>query len=337
MKILITGATGFLGGALARHIHRLGWQVTATGRNLTLGARLQTEGISFIPADLTNLTQVEQLVRGAEIICHCAAKSEPWGNPTAFEQANIHATQNLVTAALSQPLTRLVYVSTPSVYFYNRPLLNVREEQTWPTQWENEYVRTKRLAEQVVDGAVEQGLPVITVRPRALFGPGDSSLLPRLVQALAAGRLPIIGSGETLTDLTYIDNAVEALCLCLLAPAGFNGRKYNITNGEPVKLWDVLRQLSYKLGYKPPTKKIPYGVAMALATVLERYHHWFKPEVEPVLTRYAVGVLGQSRTLNIEAIQRDLGYRPGVSTAAGLEKVVAHLLTQISTSEAKKV
>lgn len=322
MKILVTGATGFLGGAFARYVHHLGWQVTASGRNLTLGARLKAEGMAFIPAELTDPTQVAQLVKGQEIICHCAAKSEPWGNPAAFEQANVQATQNLVTAALSQPLTRFVYVSTPSVYFYNRPLLNVREDHPWPAHWENEYVRTKRLAEQVVAAGWQQGLPVITVRPRAVFGPGDNSLFPRLLKALAAGRLPIIGSGETLTDLTYIDNVVKALCLCALAPAELNGRQYNVTNGEPVKLWELLQKLSLKLGYKPPTKKIPYRVALALATILEQYHLWFKPEVEPVLTRYAVGVLGQSRTLNIEAIQRDLGYRPGVSTAEGLEKVV---------------
>ncbi len=326
MKAFVTGATGFLGGHLVARLAALGWSVTAVGRNRQRGQELATSSplVTFVPLDLTESTAVVNACAGHDLIFHCAAKSDAWGATADFWVSNVWATANIIRATQHHQIGRLIHVSTPSLYFYNQPRLNVRESDPLPPQFSNDYVRTKWAADKLIQEAYQrQGLPVVTLRPRAIFGPGDTALVPRLVRALAAGRLPQIGTGETWVDLTYVANVVEALLLAATAELGLvHGRVFNITNGEPVNLWAVIAQLAADLGYPPPTKRLPYRVAWLAATLLEASHRRFLPHTEPLLTRYAVGVLAQSRTLNIEASQTYLGYQPTISFAEGYRRYI---------------
>ncbi len=153
---------------------------------------------------------------------------------------------------------RFVHVSTPGIYFDFRDRLAIRESDPLPDRPVNAYVKTKLFAEQAVDEAFDQGLPVVTLRPRALFGPGDTAILPRLIRAHQAGRLFVIGDREPLVDLTFIDNAVDALLLCREAPSHALGRKYNVTNGAPVRLWQVVTSVLQELD---PPVRIIHGIA----------------------------------------------------------------------------
>jgi 2-alkyl-3-oxoalkanoate reductase len=328
MNIFLTGATGFLGGHLAQRLAQEGCRVTAVGRNQKRGAELtQLPNIQFLPLDIRDSTAIQQAVRGHELIIHAAAKSDAWGDPNEFWGINVWGTTNLLRASQMAGVRRFIHISTPSVYFYDQPRLDVREDEPLPNRFMNEYVRTKRAAEILAQTAYQQdGLPVVMLRPRAIFGPGDTSLLPRLLAALAQGRLPVIGTGETWLDLTYVANVVEGVWLAMQAEGGrVHGRVFNLTNGDPINLWDLLRQLAHDLGYPPPRRRLPYPVAWHIATLLEAWHKRFRPQTEPRLTRYAVGVLGQSRTLNISAIQQALGYVPPVSMAEGYERTLATL------------
>lgn len=327
MRALVTGATGFLGGHLVARLAQLGWRVTAVGRNETRGRALAASHphITFLPLDITEATAVQKACAGQEIIFHCAAKSEAWGPAAQFWAVNVWGTANMIRACRTHGVARLIHISTPSLYFYDQPRLDVRETDPLPAKFMNEYVRSKRAAEELVQRAVWQwGLPAVIMRPRAIFGPGDTALVPRLVRALAAGRLRVIGTGETWVDLTYVDNVVQALVLVATAvPEKVHGRLFNVTNGEPVNLWQVIDQLCADLGYTPPHGRVPYRLALGLATALEAWHGRVRPHVEPLLTRYAVGVLAHSRTLNIEAIQTELGYQPAVSFAEGYARFLA--------------
>jgi nucleoside-diphosphate-sugar epimerase len=191
-----------------------------------------------------------------------------------------------------------------------------------PIRAANEYARTKLLAEAEIDAAHARGMPVITIRPRAIFGEGDNAILPRLIDRLQQGRLRIIGDGQNITDLTYIENVVDALLLCAEAPSALLGRKYNITNGEPLPLWPLIEKLCQALGYEYPRRRIPYTLALGLAGVLEGVCHLLPGQPEPLLTRYMVGVLAKSTTLDISAARRDLGYAPRISVDEGFERFV---------------
>lgn len=174
MKTLITGATGFLGGALTRRLKSMGWDVTALGRNPSKLDQLESEGIRPLRLDIKNKNELIAAFKEQEIIFHCAALPSPWGNFEKFYQANVIGTRNVVEACQENKVKRLVYVSTPSIYFDYKSRLNVKEADSLPEPVSN-YGATKLLAEEEIDKAFANGLAVVTIRPRALFGEATRS------------------------------------------------------------------------------------------------------------------------------------------------------------------
>lgn len=315
---LVTGATGFLGGALVRRLLRDGAAVTATGRSEERGRALEALGATFVSADLADADLVAALCSGRDVVFHCGALSSPWGRASAFHAANVLGTRHVVHGCLASG-ARLVHVSSPSVYggFHDR--LDIREDAEWQDVTTH-YAHTKRLAEH----EVRRRLPEATiVRPRAIYGPGDNAILPRVVRALRAGRLPIVGDGRTLVDLTYVDDAADALVLCA-ARSEAVGKTYNVTGGDVRELWPLLFALCERLGFEKPkrrlTKKAAWNVGQALERVAAATGGW-----EPPLTRYTVTVLSTSLTLDISAIREDVGYAPKVGVDEGMERYVASL------------
>jgi nucleoside-diphosphate-sugar epimerase len=328
MVVLVTGATGFLGGSVVRRLARRGERVLATGRRQDIGAALERDGVPFRAARLDDPHAVAALfderASGAAIraVVHCAALSAPWGPYAAFEAANVTATRALVQASLAARVERFVHVSTPALYFDGSDRHDVREDAPLPPP-QNHYTRTKLAAERIVDRGVATGLNAVTLRPRALFGPGDTTIFPRLLRAMELARLPVIGSGTNRVDLTYIDNAALAVERALDAAEHVVGRKYNITNGEPVALWPLLERLARELDLAPPSRRIGRRTARVLAHTLELFHGAFAPRREPLLTRYTVGLLSADTTLDISAARRDLDYRPSVSIEEGVARFLA--------------
>ncbi|MED4959704.1 NAD(P)-dependent oxidoreductase, partial [Paenibacillus macerans] len=211
MKALVTGATGFLGGHLARRLVREGWDVTGIGRNPEQGRRLEAEGIRFRNQDLRDESGTAAACTGQDAVFHCAALSSPWGKYRDFYGCNVEAARILAEASLREGVRRFIHVSTPSVYFDYVPRLGIRESEPLPVKGANHYAVTKRLAEQVVERYHAMGLPSVIIRPRAVFGPYDQALFPRIVAASGKSGVPLIGGGKALIDATYVDNAVDAL------------------------------------------------------------------------------------------------------------------------------
>jgi nucleoside-diphosphate-sugar epimerase len=321
MKALITGGTGFLGGALARRLHGLGWNVTVLGRNTSRLRQFEAAGLKAVHANLENGEAVLNACKGQEIVFHAGALSSLWGDPRDFYLANVIGAENVIRGCMEHHIHRLVHVSTPSIYFRDQPRLNVTEDASLPKP-ANEYSKTKLLAEKKVDQAHAQGLPVITIRPRAIFGPGDTSIFPRIIQRLQSGRMRVIGDGKNITDLTYIDNVVDALLLSAQSPAETLGGKYNITNGEPVKLWAMIEQTCRKLNLSYPKRRASYRTAYLFASLLEGAHSLLPWRYEPFLTRYGVFVISQNATLDISAARRDLRYNPRVTVEEGFNKFI---------------
>ena len=322
MRALVTGGTGFLGSALALRLRAQGDSVTILARNSKGGTHLQGRGIGFVWADLADAEAVNAACAEQDIVFHCGANVAPWGRYEDFYPPNVLGTQNVIRGCLEHKVARLIHVSTPSLYFTHQDRLNVGEYDPLPPRLVNAYTATKFQAELAIDRAYRNGLPVITLRPRALFGPGDRTILPRVIQALEEGRLRIIGKGNNLQDLTYIDNVVDALLLCQQAPVTTLGKKYNITNGEPALIWAKLNDLCTELGYTFPSRHVAFPVAFALATLAESTHTLFRLKGEPQLTRYTVSLLAKTMTLDISAARRDLGYQPRISVDEGLERFV---------------
>ncbi|WP_179218571.1 NAD(P)-dependent oxidoreductase [Saccharibacillus sp. O23] len=324
MKILVTGATGFLGGRLARALREDGHEVTGMGRSPQAGRMLIQDGVRFASAELSDAESVRRIFDSAEfeVAVHCGAYSASWGRDEDFHAANVEGTANVAEACLRNGVPRLVHVSTPSVYFGARSRTGVRESDPLPRTQAGAYARTKLLAEQEVGRAAERGLCTIVLRPRALYGPGDRTILPRLIEANEKTGVPLIGGGDALIDLTYVDDAVRALKLAASAPSDALGGTYNISGGSPIRFADAAELLFAKLGRPLRAKRLPYAAAYAAASVMEWAARLRPSGGEPMLTRALVGMLGSSQTLDIGEARRKLGYEPSVGVEEGLSRFV---------------
>ena len=328
-RLVVTGATGFVGGALVRHLlaTRAQARVLALGRDAARGAALVQAGIAFTALDLTDRAGVERALAGADVVVHAAALSSPWGAHADFHAANVVASENVAAACAEAGVGRLVHISTPGIYHDGAPHLSIREDHPLPPRAINHYVATKRDAERRVLAIAEAGgVPVLVLRPRAIFGPGDSAILPRIADALRRGRLRRIGDGRCLVDMSYVDNVVDATLLAADAPRALRGRAYNISNGEPVRIWKVIDRLADALGVPRPTARISRAQALRLAQVLEAGYRIFAPRLEPPLLRYGVDLLSVDMTLDISRARSELGYQPRVSMEDALMRTFAGLV-----------
>ncbi|MDX9987281.1 NAD(P)-dependent oxidoreductase [Thiothrix unzii] len=327
MKILITGGTGFLGRHLVWRAAAEGAQVVFTGRNATAAQEVMRlaprpvvwqaleHGMPDAAASLRTLAQ------GTDALIHCAALSAPWGTPEVFHRANVVSTQEVLDAGHAAGTRRLIHVSTPSLYFGFADRLDIREDAALPPP-ANEYVRTKTLAETLVR---QQPLPeTVIVRPRALFGAWDQTLVPRLLRVMQRGALPLMRGGNISMDLTYIDNAVEAIWLALTRPLPRPLANYNITNGEPRQLQDMLAIMAREFRLPLRTRRVPWWLIDNVARLLELHARWGDGR-EPLLTRYSAGVMAFSQTLNIDALRNELSYCPQVSIEEGIRRHAAWL------------
>ena len=328
MKVLVTGATGFLGGAICERLLNEGVKVRASGRNLAKGKRLSHLGAEFISSDLCATEPTRLLCEGVDYVIHSGALSSLWGPRQIFWETNVVGTRSLLEGALSAGVKRFVHVSSPSVYFNFVNAVQLDEDSELPQRFANDYTASKYAAEEEVQLAVQRGLSAIILRPRALFGPGDTAIFPRILLSLKSGRLKVIGTSDNRSDLTYIDNAVEACLLALRASEISSGRVFNITDGASIELWPLLCHIADRLGYKPPRSSTPLWLARFAARSLERYHRAFKPDQEPLFTEYSVGILGCSISLDITRAREELNYVPLVSTEEGIERFLSWWVEQ---------
>ncbi len=322
MRVLVTGATGFLGMKVAKRLSLMGFEVIGTGRNEKIGKELAQNGIRFIRGALEDRDHIVALCHDQDYVIHCGALSSPWGKYKEFYQANVVGTQNVIEGCLKWNVNRLIHVSTPSIYFYYDERKNVKEDDVLPDKFVNHYAKTKYLAEVEIDKAFQQGLPAITIRPRALFGPGDQAIFPRLIKVCEKGMFPKIGSGHVEIDMTYVENVVDAILLCLSASDSALGHKYNITNGERVNLYSMIEMVMDRLDTSFTYKEISFKKAFFLAASLERISTLLLRGKEPLLTRYTISVLSQSQTLSIEKARKELGYEPAISIEQGTNEFI---------------
>ena len=325
--ILITGATGFVGGTLARRLLERALPVRILVRHPERAAPLCALGAEQRTGDVRDPAAVLDAAAGATHVVHCAALSAPWGRRSDFVEVNVDGTTNVVAACLARRVRRLVHVSSPSVTFDGRDQRNLTEAAPYPARFISTYSWSKKLAEDVVRNAANEGLDATILRPKAIFGPGDTTLVPRLLAAARQGRLRQIGDGANRVDLTYVDNVAAAIERALDAPAAA-GRTYTITNDEHPALWEVIRQLLDRCdgGEGRQARALPrvsVRGALAAAALMEARARLLGGE--PALTRYAVLILARSQTYDIAAARRDLGYTPEVSLADGIERTITAL------------
>jgi len=294
---------------MARMLQADGRAVVASGRNREVGAALSAAGVRFMPADLTR-DRLEPLVKGVDTIFHLAALSSPWGDPAAFEAANILATKRLIDAARSASCRRFLFASTPSIYTRTADQLGLTEASALPSGFANAYARTKYAAERIVLAASAPGFATVALRPRAIISPFDMALLPRLLRAAEKGVLPLPSGGRALIEPTDARDATRAFIAAESAASAISGQVLNISGGVPLPVRDVARHLFTRLERTVQIVNIPRWAALFGAGVAEVVANARSGRPEPKITRYGATVLGWSQSFDLTAARTALAWQP---------------------------
>jgi nucleoside-diphosphate-sugar epimerase len=313
----VTGGSGFVGGALIERLKREGWDVRALARSEKAAERVRSLGAEPVMGDLDDAASLTSGAEGCEVAFHAAAKVEDWGDPADYERLNVQGTQNVIDACRAAGVRRLVHVGTEAALMAGQPLVNVDETAPLRPDSPSLYPWSKAKAEQRVRDA--DGIETVVVRPRFVWGRGDTTLLPAITQMVRSGRFRWIGGGRQLSATTHIDNTVEGLWLAATrAPAG---GVYFVTDGEPVVFRDFLTEMLGTQGVTIPDRSVPAPVARAAAAASEWIWRLLKRPGSPPLTRFAVWVSSQECTIDISRAERELGYRPVVSREEGFAEL----------------
>lgn len=316
-RALVTGATGGLGRILVAALLDAGREVIATGRDTVRGAALAEAGASFIAADLSH-DDLAPLVDGATTVFHLAALSSPWGRPEDFVAANITATDRLLTAAKAAGCRTFVFTSTPSIYTRATDQLDLTESSPLPDPV-NDYARTKLAAERTVLAAATPGFAAVALRPRAIIGPYDTVLLPRLLRAALSGVMPLPGLGRALIEPTDARDVCAALLAAESQAEAVTGRAFNISGGHPIPLAELAAHVFARLGKRVRMLPLPAQLVLALAHVSEAAASIRPGRPEPALTVYAAKALGWSQTFDLTAARTALGWSPVHTPQAAID------------------
>jgi nucleoside-diphosphate-sugar epimerase len=315
----VTGGSGFVGGALIARLRAEGWEVRALARSEAAAAKVRERGALPVSGDLEDEAMLRAAAGGAEVAFHAAAKVEEWGDPEEFDRLNVRGTAKVVAACREAGVRRLVHVGTEAALMAGQPLVQVNEDAPLRPDSRALYSSSKAKAEQLVRDANGNGLETVVIRPRFVWGRGDTTLLPALVEMVRSGRFRWIGGGGQLSATTHIDNTVEGLWLgATKAPAG---GVYFVTDGEPVVFREFISRLLETQGVEPPTGSVPAGVAGLAAGVTEGLWRLLRRSGNPPLTRFTVWVSSQECTIDIGRAERELGYRPVKSREEGLAEL----------------
>jgi nucleoside-diphosphate-sugar epimerase len=318
-RILVTGASGFLGACLVRRLAADGHEVVALGRSISLHDIFRDAPVTARTCDLLDAASLSALdvAKNIDSIVHCAGLSSSWGSRRAFELNNITATANLLDQSRRWGASHFVYISSSSVYFRFCDQLETSENVVLPTPV-NDYAWSKVVAEKLVRSASD--IPATIVRPRGIYGKGDTALLPRLLRAAKSGPVPSFRKGRAVIDLTHVEDVVSAI-VCILQQGGkAAGSIYNVSGGEAVSIRDIINRSAKLAGIDVTWREIPWPLAFVGISAIERFHKVFRPAVEPVVTAYSAGLLAFSQTLDLSAIRNEIGWRPAISFDEGLRR-----------------
>lgn len=319
MKVLVTGATGFTGGHLARFLAGCGDEVRALVRPRSRArfdrSPLPAEGVTAVDGDVMDAAAVRRAVDGVEVVYHIAATYREAGQPdSAYRAINVEGTRHVLEAARATGTTRLVHCSTGGVHGH---IAHPPATESAPFNPGDVYQDTKLAAETLArDFGAATGLDVVVARPIGIYGPGDTRFL-RLFRGLARGRFPMIGSGQAFYHLTFIDDLVEGFRLCGTVPAA-RGRTYILAGPRYTTLEQLVHLVAKELQVAPPRVHLPVwpfwtaGLLCELICVPLR--------IEPPIYRRRVDFYTKSRAFDTTRARTELGFAPKVDLDAGIKR-----------------
>jgi len=323
MKVLITGATGFLGSYIVDKCIEQGDSVRVLVRKTSnLDYLKKYSSIEYVYGDLNDTASFSDATKGIDAIYHSAARVSDVGDRKQFYNDNFIATKSLVDEAKNQGVKRFIFISSPSIFFDLKDQINIDESYPHPKKYINLYSETKALAEQYVLSSNDKNFITCSLRPRGIWGPRDKTgYIPKIVYALMNEKFPDI-SGDKKINATFC-NAENAADACILAARSnkVGGKAYFITDDEVVDAWGFLNLVRERFNLLPIKKKINSKFLIYLGSIFDLI--WKIPALArksaPPISRYSIGLLTLTSTYDISAAKKDFNYAPKINQKKGLE------------------
>jgi nucleoside-diphosphate-sugar epimerase len=324
---LITGATGFIGGRLAERLVQDGQRVRCLARATSDTSRLDKLDLELVVGDLTDARSLARAVEGCRYVVHCGALVSDWAPVEEIKQINVGGTRNVLEAAVTASVERVVHVSSTDVYGY--PGGEAVDETYAATPFRNWYAQTKLEAEaEVRHAASAHPLEVVILRPATVYGPGSVEVVGEIAKAIRKRNMLLIGGGRAVAGLVYVDNVVDAVMLALHHAAA-PGQAFNVTDGLPTTWREFTDGLAEGLGCPRVRWSMPYGLAAGIGFSLEHGYRLLRRttrlDLPPLLSRQAVHVLGRDQDFSNRKARELLGWEPRVGYAGGLAATLAWL------------
>ena len=328
MKVLVTGTGSLLLGGIASELVRRGDEVGCLQRRPA--AFLGHQNAREVLADISDVDAVALAAQGCDACIHGAARVGVVGSQKEFYDTNVSGTKNIISAAEQNHISRLVFVSTPSVSHTGDSLIGAPAGEAEIGRRRSYYAESKAVAERLVLNARNDHLAVVAIRPHLVWGPGDTQLVGRIVDRAASGRLAVIGTGNALVDSTYIDNAISAHIAALDAlhiGSACDGKAYVISNGEPRTVNELMRSMCESAGVPFEPRHLSLALGVRLGSLIERLWPLMRSS-EPPLTRFIAEQLGTAHWFDQRAVQQDLAWTPHVSLDEGFQRLTRWFASQ---------
>ncbi len=329
MKVLVTGAAGLLGSHVAELALERGDAVRVLVRPGEDVSWLAKAGAEVCRGDMTDRASLQAAVRSVDRVVNCAARMGFWGPETEFELVNVRGPKILVEAAMTAGVQRFVHVSTIDVHGL---VVGDRADETTPYGLERDpYCRSKTAGERVLQHLIEdRSAPVTIVRPGLIYGPRDTNSFGRFARLIEQGKMVIIGSGNNHLPLIHVTDVAQGILLASEADQAI-GRAYLLVNDEPVTQRDYFNAIARELGVPPPSRHIPYRLALALGATVEMVGHLTRMKQPPPLMRFGLKQIGGENRFVISRARNELGFSPRVNLAEGVRRGIAWYRTTCHT------
>jgi nucleoside-diphosphate-sugar epimerase len=321
MQVFLTGGSGFVGRALIAEWVARGVPVRALVRSPKAGETVHALGAEPLFGDLAATQAMRDGMAGCDLVVHAAAKVDFWDRQEAFFADTIQGTRNTLAAAREARVKRFVHIGTEAVLAGGAPIVNADETTPYPAVPNGLYPWSKGQAERDVLAADGDGFATMSVRPRFIWGRGDTTLLPQLMRAMQGGAFTWFGGGRHLSSTCHVRNVVEGVLLA--SEKGVGGQIYFVTDGQPVVFREFLTRLAATQGVSAPAREAPIWVADAAAAAGEFAWRNFGLSGAPPVTRTMVNLMFREVTVSDRKARRELGYVGHVSIEQGLAELSA--------------
>ncbi len=336
MKVLVTGATGFVGQHVARRL-RQSAEVVVLARDPAKADRVLGSGFSVVQGDLRDRGALERALAGVDVAFHIGARRDHWGRPySEYYEANVLGTENLLAAARAAGTPKILHCSSVGVHGFDYDYRPVNESHRYGYRL-NYYHETKMRAEEIV---LRSDLPAVTVRPGWIYGPNDDNGgVTQMLLKIAGRRFAVVGNGQNRLHPVYIDDVVDGIVAA--AASERYGEAFLLLGPEVTTLSKFVTAMSDALGVDPPRWRVPYVMALLASYALEPAWHFKNRTIgpgpfgdKPPMTRDSLAVVAEDQLFDISRAEEALGHKPSIGIEQGLQRTVSWLLeTQRLPSE----